>query len=184
MNHYGFCFVFNSKATIETSFSSIQFYISIILISGYNFIIDYTMKISDIYFNDRISSKLLLYHRRKEKDSYKKVVSGSFRNKILKDNVDDNEFEKSNNYLMNNKALSKINIINNNNKYLNFNILPGVGMNNKNEINNLSELKNLGRQISGKIINYSDFNSLNNNKDNSINEDNDKESELEEEENE
>ena len=57
-------------------------------------------------------------------------------------------------------------------------------MNNKNEINNLSELKNLGRQISGKIINYSDFNSLNNNKDNSINEDNDKESELEEEENE
>ena len=183
MNHYGFCFVFNSKATIETSFSSIQFYISIILISGYNFIIDYTMKISDIYFNDRISSKLLLYHRRKEKDSYKKVVSRSFQNKILKDNVD-NEFEKSNNYLMNNKSLSKINIINNNNKYLNFNILPGVGMNNKNEINNLSELKNLGRQISGKIINYSDFNSLNNNKDNSINEDNDKESELKEEENE
>ena len=33
LNHYGFFFIFNSKATVETSFSSIQFYIVIILIS-------------------------------------------------------------------------------------------------------------------------------------------------------
>ena len=151
MNHYGFLFIFNSKATIETSFSSLQFYIVIILISFINFVIDYTMKLLAIYFNDSLSSKLILYNfDKKKKNSFNKnMTSKSYKNEIVKS---DNEFDKSKNYLINNKSLNKINIINNNNRYLNFNILPGINMNNQKEINNIPEIK----KISDNIFNYSD----------------------------
>ena len=152
MNHYGFLFIFNSKATIETSFSSIQFYIVVILISFFNFVIDYTTKLLAIYFNDSLSSKLILYnHGRKKRNSLtKNIISKYYKNQIIKGN--NNEFDNSKNYLMNNKSLNKINIINNNNRYLNFNILPGINMNNHNEI----------QKISDNIFNYSDiYNDIN-----------------------
>ena len=77
------------------------------------------------------------------------MTSKSYKNEIVKS---DNEFDKSKNYLINNKSLNKINIINNNNRYLNFNILPGINMNNQKEINNIPEIK----KISDNIFNYSD----------------------------
>ena len=151
MNHYGFLFIFNSKATIETSFSSIQFYIVIVLISFINFVFDYTMKLLAIYFNDSLSSKLILYNfDKKKKNSFNKNMTSKFyKNQMLKA---DSENDKSKNYLLNNKSSSKINIINNSNRYLNFNILPGININNQKEINNIPEIK----KINDNIFNYSD----------------------------
>ena len=158
LNHYGFFFIFNSKATVETSFSSIQFYIVIILISFFNFVVDYTTKLLAIYFNDSLSSKLILYnYDRKKKNSINKnnIITKYYKNQIIKKN-NNNEFDNSKNFLMHNKSLNKINIINNNNRYLNFNILPGVKMNSPNEI----------QKISDNIFNYSDIYNDINNKDN------------------
>ena len=64
---------------------------------------------------------------------------------------------------MHNKSLNKINIINNNNRYLNFNILPGVKMNSPNEI----------QKISDNIFNYSDiYNDINKDNDDNIKKEN------------
>ena len=158
MNHFGFFLIFNSKATIETSFSSIQFYIVIILISFFNFIVDYTTKLFGIYFNDSLSSKLILYnYGRKKRDSSNNKYWNN--QNIIGNNK---EFDNSKNYLMHNKSFNKINIINNNNRYLNFNILPGINVNNPNEI----------QKISDNIFNCSDiYNDIN--KDININENND-----------
>ena len=140
MNHYGFLFDFNSKASIETPFSSFHFYIVIILISCLNFIFDYTMKLINIYFNGSLSSRLILYNfgKLKKNPFIKSIIPKYLKNHFLKQVANNNnENEKSNNYLVRNKSFNKINIINNNNRYLNFNILPGVGINNQNEIQNI-----------------------------------------------
>ena len=165
LNHYGYFLIFNSKASIETPFSSIQFYISIILISCLIFIFDYSMKLIGIYFDDSLSSKLILYNQgKKKKNSFNKNITPKYyKNQILKES-NDNEFEKSNNYLVRNKSFNKINIINNNNRYLNFNILPGVGINNQNEIKNIPKLQNINPQLNENIFKFSDAsNDINNN---------------------
>ena len=172
LNHYGIFFIFNSKATVETSFSSIQFYIVIILISFLNFVVDYTTKLLAIYFNDSLSSKLILYnHDRKKKNSLNKnnIISKCYKNQIIKKS-NNNEFDNSKNFLMHNKSLNKINIINNNNRYLNFNILPGVKMNSPNDV----------QKISDNIFNYSDiYNDINKEISNNDNDDNNEKKENE-----
>jgi hypothetical protein len=187
MNHYGLLFIFNSKASVETSFSSLQFYIVIILISCFNFILDYSMKLFAVYFNDSLSSRLILYSReRKKKNSLSRnrniKYSNFYQDNILK-GLNDNDFEKSKNLLMPNKSLNKINIINNNNRYLNFNILPSVNVKNQNELNNLPEIQNIRQKFNdNNIFDYNDiYNEINN--DNYINNENEnKDNEFEEDE--
>ena len=187
MNHYGLLFIFNSKASVETSFSSLQFYIVIILISCFNFILDYSMKLFAVYFNDSLSSRLILYSReRKKKNSLSRnrniKYSNFYQDNILK-GINDNDFEKSKNFLMPNKSLNKINIINNNNRYLNFNILPSVNVKNQNELNNLPEIQNIRQKFNdNNIFDYNDiYNEINN--DNNINNENEnKDNEFEEDE--
>ena len=165
LNHYGYFLVFNSKASIETSFSSFQFYISIILISCLNFIFDYSMKLVSIYFDDSLSSKFILYNKgKKKKNSFNKIITPTFiKNRFLRE-PEDIEFEKSNNFLVHNKSFNKINIINNNNRYLNFNILPGVGINSQNEIQNLPKFQNLNPQSNENIFKFSEMSKdINNN---------------------
>ena len=184
MNHYGFLFDFNSKASIETPFSSFHFYIVIILISCFNFIFDYTMKLINIYFNGSLSSRLILYNfgKMKKNPFIKSILPKYFKNHILKQVADD-ENEKSNNYLIHNKSLNKINIINNNNKFLNFNILPGLNMNkvnNQNEMNNIPEIQNIQSQLSNKIFKYKDKSKYNENENSEQNEGEGENSESEE----
>ena len=59
-NHYGIFFEFNSKASIVSSLDSPLLYLSIIFISCLTFIIDYDIKLFNIYFNKSLSSRILL----------------------------------------------------------------------------------------------------------------------------
>ena len=167
MNHYGFFLIFNSKATIKTSFSSFHFYIVIILVSFLSFIFDYTMKLFAIYFNDSLSSKLTLYNKdQKKKNSLSRnILFKYYKNQIMK-GVMSNEFDNSKNYLMNNTPMNKINIINNNNRYLNFNIIPELNLDNNKNINDLPEIKKISPKLSDNLFNYNEDNNDNINNEN------------------
>ena len=60
LNHFGFLFEFNSKASIFPSLSSPLLYLSVILLTSFNFLFDYTFKLIEIFMNKSLSSKLLL----------------------------------------------------------------------------------------------------------------------------
>jgi magnesium-transporting ATPase (P-type) len=60
LNHYGFLFEFNSKASIFTSLSSPLLYLSAILVISFSFIFDYTFKLIELLVSKSLSSKLLL----------------------------------------------------------------------------------------------------------------------------
>ena len=175
LNHYGFLFNFNSKATIGTSLCSPQLYMSVILISCFNFVYDYTAKLIRIYFNNSLSSKLILNKAiRKRKRSYsctsKVNISKFSKNIIIESN--NNENEKSNNYLMSSNSNNRLNILNPKKKnYLNLNYIPKIsrfqeGAAFKNDFYSLNILKNISNKSmnsfasNNKIIN----NNLINNK--------------------
>ena len=115
MNHYGFLFNFNSKATIGPSLSSFHIYLSISLISFSNFIIDYSLKMTRLYFNNSFSSQLILNSsgrkRKKLSINYSKInISKPSKNKIIESN--NIEHEKSNNFLISRSSNNKLNILN------------------------------------------------------------------------
>ena len=158
LNHYGFFFNFNSKATIANSLSSPQIYLTIVLISSFNFIFDYTAKLVRLYFNNSLSSKLILNREtRKRKKSYSSnsklnASKYSSRNKVIEitHNFDN---EKSNNSLIptpyNNNRLNLINPHKTN--YLNLNYIPKItkfqeGAAYKNEFYSLKILKNISNK--------------------------------------
>ena len=60
INHYGVFFIFNSKASIDLTFSCALTYLQIFLISSLGFIIDYTTKLVNIFFSESLSSKIIL----------------------------------------------------------------------------------------------------------------------------
>ena len=60
LNHYGFLFEFNSKASIFTSLSSPLLYLSATLVVSFSFIFDYSFKLIDLFMSKSLSSKLLL----------------------------------------------------------------------------------------------------------------------------
>jgi magnesium-transporting ATPase (P-type) len=67
LNHYGFLFKFNSKASIFTSLSSQLLYLSAILIISFSFIFDYSFKLIDLFMSKSLSSKLILSNTLKQK---------------------------------------------------------------------------------------------------------------------
>jgi magnesium-transporting ATPase (P-type) len=168
LNHYGFLFNFNSKATIETSLSSPQIYMTILLISCCNFVYDYTEKLISIYFINSLSSKLLLNkNTKKRKRSYSNMskvnISKISKSKIIESNI---EHEKSNNYLITRNSSNKLNILTPNKKnYLNLNYIPKISRfqehaTYKNDFYSLNILKN----ISNKNNNIVNNDNNNNNK--------------------
>ena len=94
LNHFGFLFQFNSKASISSSFSSPLFYLSIILVTSFSFIFDYCFKLIDVFMNNSLSSKLLLTKTIKKRKSsfgigkvtsskpYPKIISARKRNSV------------------------------------------------------------------------------------------------------
>ena len=104
-NHYGIFFEFNSKASIVSSLDSPLLYLSIIFISCLTIIIDYDIKLFNIYFSQSLSSRILLRKiiQKIKKPSfivnYNNCSSKSISNKI----------NSNNNSL---KNINKINIIN------------------------------------------------------------------------
>ena len=67
LNHYGLLFTFNSKASIFPLFCSYVTYLSIIITCFYSIIMDYTLKLIDIYFSDKLSSKIMLEKMKEDK---------------------------------------------------------------------------------------------------------------------
>ena len=74
INHYGLLFDFNSKASIRLTFISPLTYLNIFLICSFGFIIDYTTKLSNIFFSGSLSLKLIL---RKALQSNRKSLYGT-----------------------------------------------------------------------------------------------------------
>jgi hypothetical protein len=62
-------FEFNSKASIFPSLISPIFHLSVILISGLCFVIDYSIKLFDLFFSNSLSSKIILNESLKTKNS-------------------------------------------------------------------------------------------------------------------
>ena len=72
------------------------------------------MKLFAVYFNDSLSSRLILYSReRKKKNSLSRnrniKYSNFYQDNILK-GINDNDFEKSKNFLMPNKSATLIKV--------------------------------------------------------------------------
>ena len=67
LNHYGFLFKFNSKASIFSSFSSPLLYLTVILVTSFCFIFDYNYKLTEIFMSKSLSSRLLLSETMKQK---------------------------------------------------------------------------------------------------------------------
>jgi magnesium-transporting ATPase (P-type) len=67
LNHYGFLFQFNSKASIFPSLSSPLTYFTVIFISSLGFIFDYTYKLVNILITRRLSYWLLINRATKTK---------------------------------------------------------------------------------------------------------------------
>ena len=60
LNHYGFLFQFNSKASIFSSFSSPLLYLSVLVVCCMSFIFDYSAKMITLLMSNSLSSKLIL----------------------------------------------------------------------------------------------------------------------------
>ena len=58
--HYGLIFNFNSKASIFFSFSVLKFYLVLFIVSTLNSIIDYSIKVYNIFFVKNLSGQLAL----------------------------------------------------------------------------------------------------------------------------
>ena len=74
LNHYGLLFSFNSKASIFPSLTSLITYISIIIVCFVGIIVDYTWKLLRIYFNNSLSSRIIL--ERANKNQRKSLFGG------------------------------------------------------------------------------------------------------------
>ena len=74
LNHYGLLFSFNSKASIFPSLTSLITYISLIIVCFVSIIVDYTLKLLKIYFNNSLSSRLIL--ERANKNQIKSLFGG------------------------------------------------------------------------------------------------------------
>jgi magnesium-transporting ATPase (P-type) len=66
-NHYGLLFEFNSKASIFPSLSSPLLYLTVIFVSCFSFVFDYSFKMIDLFINNSLSSKLLISEAIKSK---------------------------------------------------------------------------------------------------------------------
>jgi magnesium-transporting ATPase (P-type) len=90
LNHYGVLFSFNSKASIFPSLTSLITYLSIFIVCFFSGIVDYTWKLGRIYFNNSLSSKLLLERaNKKQRKSFFGFSSKSY-TKHSKDKRKDN----------------------------------------------------------------------------------------------
>ena len=89
INHFGFFFYFNSKASIELTFTSLITYLHIIIICSFGFLFDYIHKLIIIFFSKSLTSKLMLRRgvkadRKSSHDINKLMNSKSYSNKVSK----------------------------------------------------------------------------------------------------
>ena len=122
LNHYGLFFNGNSKGSLIISVISSQFYLGIILIACINFVFEYSSKLVRLYFKDSLSSRIIL-DKYSENNISNKRRNSNIPYENMKDNSNCNENEKSNNLLISKKFFNNLDLINNNNNYINH-IIP------------------------------------------------------------
>jgi len=113
LNHYGILFEFNSKASIFPSLSSPMFLLTILLISCFGFILDYTLRLFTIFISNSISSRLFL--EKSIRKSRKFSILMKNRNASNKSYYHFNKNSYS--YSYNHKIINKLSNINNVSKY-------------------------------------------------------------------
>ena len=68
LNHYGFLFQFNSKASIFSALSSPLLYLSVFMVCCISFIFDYSAKMINLLMSNSLSSKLIISRTIKKKN--------------------------------------------------------------------------------------------------------------------
>ena len=101
LNHYGFLFEFNSKASIFTSLSSPLLYLSVMLVTSFSFLFDYTFKLIDLLMSKSLSSRLTIIRTIKQKKRKSSFVLGSKPYTRLNLTKKRNSVEVSRNFLVN-----------------------------------------------------------------------------------
>ena len=119
LNHYGVFFNSSSKGSLIVPIISSQFILGIILIGCIDFFFEYSSKLIRLYFNNSLSSKLILHEysiNKQRKSLYslnKKPIDPIF-------GEDKSKNEKSKNSFVSVISYNKLNIFNHrNSKYLN-----------------------------------------------------------------
>jgi magnesium-transporting ATPase (P-type) len=84
INHFGFFFYFNSKASIKLTFSSLLTYLHIILLCFFSFLFDYTNKLLIIYFSKSLSSRLILKRSAKSERKFSHDINKLMNSKSYK----------------------------------------------------------------------------------------------------
>jgi hypothetical protein len=116
LNHYGLFFNCNSKASLIVPIISSQFILGILLIACINFVFEYSSKIFRIYFNNSLSSELLLKKNSKNKDEINNICQYS-PNKISTIPKEKLKEDKSNiSFISKKSSLNKLNLLNQNRK--------------------------------------------------------------------
>ena len=156
LNHYGIFLKFNSKASIFPTFESYIIYFSLIIVIFLSIVIDYTFRLLNIYFDNSLSSKLMLerkrYSRRKsffgissksytrhskEKRRNSLPIDGRSKSYLVAQDQNKMKLNLNNNYDKSPKKSSnikiKLNYINDNPFNYNYNM-------NNNDKNNESEI--------------------------------------------
>ena len=124
LNHYGVLFTFNSKASIFPSFYSCITYLSLIMTCFFSILLDYTSKLVDIYFSNKLSSKLILEEMKEDKrKSFFRMKSKSYSRQSKDKRRNSLPMEaRSNSYLISQGA-NKLKFLNNNEKTPKSNIM-------------------------------------------------------------
>ena len=78
LNHYGLLLEFNSKASIFPSCSSPLLYLGLFLVGGFCIVIDYTIKLSSLFFENSLSSKLTINRLIKTQNSSSGVAKKGY----------------------------------------------------------------------------------------------------------
>jgi HAD superfamily hydrolase (TIGR01484 family) len=116
LNHYGIFFNCNSKASLIIPIISSQFILVILYIACINFVFEYSSKIFRIYFNNSLSSELLLNKKSPNKNEINNIYQYSS-NKISIIPKEKLKEDKSNiSFISKKSSLNKLNLINQNKK--------------------------------------------------------------------
>jgi hypothetical protein len=111
LNHYGLFFNYTSKGSLIVPIISSQFILGIILIGCIDFFFEYSSKLIGLYFNESLSSKLILHEYSINKK--RKSLYSLYKNPI--DPIigeDKSKNEKSKNSFISVISYNKLNLVN------------------------------------------------------------------------
>jgi len=118
LNHYGLFFNCNSKASLIVPIISSQFILGILYIAFLNFVFEYSSKLFRIYFNNSLSSELLLSKNAINKNKINNICQYS-PNKISNNLNEKIKEDKSNiSFISKKSSLNKLNLNNQNKKII------------------------------------------------------------------